>query len=229
MTTENDTNTEGTTEPPVTLTNADDTQRGADTAGGADTQGDTGTGGETTVGNDSVSGGETIAGNDSVAPLTADSYADLTAPEGLVVDDTLMASAKFIFAEAGVKPSEAPKLLGLYKDALTAQATALQTAASEAFTTMSTTWQRETLALPEFTGSSKDTSLATIARVIDQFGPNGVREVLDATGAGNNPALLQMLLKIGNTLNEGQPTRTGQPAASGRKLSYAEKMYGDKT
>ena len=195
--------------------------------------GDSLPGNESVPGNDSL-GGESAAGNesapaaggeDSIAPLTADSYAEVTLPEGLTVDDALFGEAKSIFAEAGVKPSEAPKLLGVFEKALKAQAEAQQAA----FQTMNETWKTEALALPEFSGAKREASQALIAKVIDEFGGDEVREVLNATGAGNNPALVRMVLKIGEALSEGRPARTGQPANSGGKKSYADAVYGPKT
>lgn len=205
--------------------------QGADTQTGTDTQ--TGNdsvpaGAESTSGTDSVSGGDTQPGADTIAPLSADSYADLTLPAGLTVDDALFAETKSIFAEAGVNPTEAPKLLALYEKALASQATAYESARTEAFTQMSETWRAETLALPEFTGTRQQASLAAISKVVDEFGPKGVRDVLDATGMGNNPLIAQMFLKIADTLGEGRSTRPGNPRGSAKSMSYAEKMYGDK-
>lgn len=216
------------TEPSLVSTVIEgDTQPGADTAGGTDSQAPSGadsTGGDSQGGTDSVAGEETSSGTDTIAPLTADSYVDLKAPEGLVMDDALLGEAKSVFAEADVNPAEASKLLDVYKKGLEAQATANQTA----FTDMRATWLKESKALPEFAGSKLEPALASISKVIDEFGSNEVREVLSATGAGDNPAIAKMMYKIAEALSEGRPTAGGRPPG-GQKKSYAELQYGDKT
>lgn len=46
---------------------------------------------------------------------------------------------------------------------------------------------------------------AKFAPIIDQYGGPGFREMLDATGMGNNPVLFDFLSKVSEVLSEGTP------------------------
>ena len=175
-------------------------------------------------GSDTVPGNETSPGADSIAPLTADSYT-FDFPDTVTVDDTLMSEVKTIAAENNLAPEALGKVMALLPKALEAQAAAVQKANLDAFNNTQTTWRKEVEALPEFQGTRKDSSLAMIGRALDQFGNDEVRRVLTATGAGNNPAVVQFVLKMAQALGEGQPTPPGRPPGSGGRKSYAEKAY----
>lgn len=184
---------------------------GSDTVGGTDTQTgtDTSSGTDTAAGADTQTGADTNSGSDT---LTADSYKDLTLPEGFVLDDALMTTAKTTFAELGVSPDIAPKLLDLYANvtkAVNAQAT-------QDFTTQQAAWKTEIDAIPEFQGEARATSLQAIGKVFDEYGTPEARAALDAYGTGNNPALVKMFLRMATALSEGTPTTQGRPAPTGK-------------
>lgn len=178
---------------------------GTDTVSGTDITSGT----DTTSGADTQSGADTTSGTDA---LTVDSYKDLALPEGFVLDDALMTTAKASFAELGIKPDLAPKLLDLYATvtkAVNAQAT-------QEFATQQTAWTTEINTMPEFQGEARATSLQAIGKVFDEYGTPEARAALDAFGTGNNPALVKMFLRMANALSEGTPTTQGRPAATGK-------------
>lgn len=193
---------------------------GADSQTGTDTQ----SGADTTSGADSQTGTASQSGTDS---LTAESYKDLTLPEGFVVDDALLTTAKTTFAELGVAPDVAPKLLDLYATvtkAVNAQATS-------DFNAQQTAWKTEIDAMPEFQGEARATSLQSIGKVFDEYGTPEARAALDAFSTGNNPALVKMFLRMANALSEGTPTSQGRPAATGKDgkpLSQTGKTIGQR-
>lgn len=192
--------------------------QGADTVSGADTASSTEAGAD---------GNDTLSGNDAPDALTVESYKDLTLPEGFVVDDALMTTAKTTFAELGIPPDQAPKLLDLYATA----AKAANAQAAEAFQAEQTAWVNEIHAMPEFQGEAQATSLQAIGRVLDEYGTPEARAALDANGTGNNPALVKMFFKIAQALSEGPPTGQGRPAptgADGRPVSLKGKTIGQR-
>jgi hypothetical protein len=195
-----------------------DTVAGGDTSTGADTGTDTSAAG---------AGQDTVAGADGADALTVESYKDLTLPEGFVVDDALMTTAKTTFAEIGIAPDKAPALIKLFADA----SLAAQTRATADFQAQQTTWLGEVNAMPEFQGEARATSLQAIGRVFDEYGTPEAKEALDAYGAGNNPALVKMFLKMASVLSEGAPTGQGRPAptgADGKPASLAGKSLGQR-
>lgn len=194
--------------------------------GGADTQ----PGNDSTAGPESESGQESVAGESESSPdaLTADSY-DIKLSDELTGNDALISSAKTLFAEVGVQPDQAQKLVDFYTEALKTQATEQQAA----WNAEQSAWKTEIEAMPEFKGPTRDTSLQSIAKLFDEFGDDNARAALNAYGTGNNPALVRMFLKMANVLNEAAPTPQGRPVGldrNGRPISgrtIGETLFGD--
>lgn len=143
-------------------------------------------------------------------PLTLASY-DLKVPEGLTVDEGLMTKFKEASLEGKVDPATAQGYLDLYADALKAAASTSQSSAEA----QSAQWRTETLALPEFTGATRDASLQSLGRFMDEYGSPDLKSVLDATGLGNNPHVVRAFLKAAQALDEGRPVAPGAPANPG--------------
>ncbi len=144
------------------------------------------------------------------APLTLASY-EVALPEGFVPDDGLMTKFKETALAAKLDPKSAQGFVDLYASALQSAAAAA-TSSAEA---QSAAWRNETLALPEFTGATRDASTATLGRFMDDYGSPELRSVLDATGLGNNPHLVRALFKVASMLDEGKPASPGLPANPG--------------
>ncbi len=204
----------------VTVTDSQSAPSGEETSAGTSTEG----------GADSVGGNETTPGADSqpgADSLSADSYPDLKLPEGFVVDDALFTSAKTTFAELGISPEIAPKLLDLYatvSKAVNAQAT-------ESHAAQQTAWTTEINAMPEFQGEARAKSLQAIGKVFDEYGTPEARAALDAFGTGNNPALAKMFHHIASALSEGSPTSQGRPAPvgkDGKPISQSGRTIGQR-
>lgn len=154
--------------------------------------------------------GKTLATEAPAEALSLASY-DLKVPEGLTVDAALMDKFKAASLEGKVAPAAAQGYLDLYHEALKTA----QSSANDAASAQSASWLTETLALPEFTGATKDASLATLGRFMDEYGSNDLKAVLDSTGLGNNPHVVRALLKAAQALDEGRPAPAGAPANPG--------------
>lgn len=174
---------------------------------------------DTIPGADTSPGTDTQPGTDSVSPPD---YTSLTLPEGMIVDDNLFGEFKAEAAEAKLDPDSAQKFLAIGHKLLTAQ----NEANLATFTATQNQWLAEVNAFPEFTGAeAREQSLASIGRVLDEFGTPEVRQLMDLTGAGNNPAMVRMLLNISKALNEGMPTPQGRPAIQAGPKSLGDRLY----
>ena len=143
------------------------------------------------------------------APLT------ITLPEAIAPDPERLTAATATLTELGLDQAGVDKLLPIVTDLLTEQRARDQKALADNFTATTAEWQKQTLALPEFSGPQREQSLAVLGRVMDEFGNDEVRAALNTTGLGNHPGFVKMILDMANTLVEGTPTTQGRPAAPG--------------
>lgn len=143
-------------------------------------------------------------------PIDPASY-ELTLPETFSVDEATLTEAREVFAAAGVPKDKAQGLIDLYAKTQTAA----QTAAAAEFTAQQTAWMTELNAMPELQGATRETSLAAIGRVFDEYGPEA-REAFNNPLIGNNPAVVKFMLKVASTLSEGNPSAPGRPANPGK-------------
>jgi hypothetical protein len=186
-------------------------------AGDATASGDQGGSTDSGTGADSVggdtSGGDSQPGGEESQPgadsLSLDSYSSMKLPDGFEADDALIGDAKQLMLDAKVPPDQAQKFLDLYAKGLQTQTDKLV----QSFQTQQQQWRDEIGQWPEFKGQdATKNSTAIIGQVIDQFGSEDVRKIMDSTGAGNHPALVRMFLNIGKAMAEGKSTPPGGPA-----------------
>lgn len=151
---------------------------------------------------------------------------DIKLPEGVTVDEKLLADFKGIIADAKLSPSErAQKLADMHLAALNAATEA----STKLWTDTQKKWADEVRADKELGGSNFDPMRATAAKAIDQLFPNKeeadrVRMALDFTGAGNNPEIIRAFYRAGKALSEGGPV-AGKPTGSGGPKSAAATLY----
>lgn len=139
-------------------------------------------------------------------PLTAEA---LKFPEGFTADAE--ASGKFleIANELGLSSEAANKLVGLQAD-LMKQASE---AGSKLWEDTQKQWQDQVRADPEIGGTKLEENLSHIAKLLTSHGNDEVRQAFDITGAGNHPAVIKFLSKIGKELGEGSPV-SGRPSTA---------------
>lgn len=163
------------------------------------------------------------------APITAESYV-FTYPEGFTEDAEVMAGIKATLAKASVPPEIAQELVTTHVEQLKAAVAAGVAASQTQFSEMNSKWVTEINAMPEFQGEAKKQTSATLGRVWDEFGSPEAKEAFNLTGAGNNPAIVRMFLKMAAALSEGRPAAPGAPAGSSpSQQTRGQKLYGSKT
>ena len=149
-------------------------------------------------------------------------YTDFKLPEGVKVDDEVMGQFKTLAAEAKVSQETAQKFMDLHSAAIAKAAAA----PFDAWRSTQSAWQAEIKADPDIGGKNLNQSQATIAKLIDSLGKNeaqAFRQALNFTGAGNNPAIVKALVKIGQTFTEGGPVNGGGKPAEVK--SPAKSIY----
>lgn len=87
-------------------------------------------------------------------------------------------------------------------------------------------WQAEIKADPEFGGDKLKKSLGFAAAAIDKLGGNDLRKALNQTNAGNNPAVVRAMIRMGQMMADPSSLSTGKPA-NGAKPRNAEQTARD--
>lgn len=168
--------------------------------------------------------GTPTAQTETPAPVSAEPLKldDLTLPEGLAKEGLEEFVALANDAKLGPKErSEA--LLGLYAK----HAKELADAPFEAYKAMNEAWQTELKNDPEIGGAKLQSDvLPAVSKLIDTYGGDKLREVLNLTGAGNNPEMARFLYKVAKAFTESSTHVTGSPLSGAvKRPSAAEAMY----
>ena len=154
------------------------------------------------------------------APAT---YADFKAPEGYTLDKAVIDKAVPIFKELNLNQDQAQKLVEFYASTQVDGAKA----GEAAYNATREGWRNEVL---------KDTTLSTgtdlkpevkqaIGRTVDALGAElaaEFRQVMDLTGAGDNPAFVKAMHKLSAFVTEGRPASGSGPSPAGQRAPDAK-------
>lgn len=150
----------------------------------------------------------------------------LKIPEGFTADEAQLSEFSAIFSDQTLEPNaRAQKLLDLHTKALKAAVEG----PSKAWDDLTVKWVGEIAADKDLgTGDAKSPLKpevkAALSKIIDQVGGTELRQALDFTGAGNNPAIVRAFYKLGQQFTEGKPVQ-GNPPSTQR--SGASALYPD--
>ena len=151
-----------------------------------------------------------------VVPLTVE---DIVLPEGFAPAPELQQEFVDVMNDADLSAKDrATALIALQAKALTAASEA----SSAAWTEMQDKWRTEVKADPAFSGEKLTTAVASVAKLISEYGTPELNGVFDLTGAGNNIHVIKFLSNIAGKLTEGSFT-AGSPA--GGEASAASLLY----
>ncbi len=148
-------------------------------------------------------------------------YTEFKLPEGVSVDDAALKTATDLFKQAGLPQEQAQKFIDL---AVSREQAAAQKGV-QAFVDLQNKWVSEIKADPDIGGDKLEASLASAARAIDRLGVPGLREALNLTGAGNNPAVVKAFVRLGQMVSEDR-FQPGKDAPPEPPKSPAEVIYG---
>lgn len=156
-------------------------------------------------------------------------YADFKLPEGYSFDDAVKTEANALFKDLGLSQDGAQKLIDFY----TAKHKAALDAPIKAWQDQQEKWIGEVKADPEIGGKLGQVK-TDIAKAINSLGPDlaaAFREVMDFTGAGNNPTFIKAFWNFSKRLTEGGhvaaggPSKFGQSKPGAQPESAARAMY----
>jgi len=139
---------------------------------------------------------------------------DITS-KGEEVDDEFFEDYKKASHKAGVLPSQAQEMFNWYldkaKNELDSQDREQQDTIESSIRTLKTDW-----------GSSYDARVRAAQAAVQHFGDDNLREYLDSTGIGNDPSLIKVFSKIGETLSDDNFKGQADSGSYGRTPQQAQ-------
>lgn len=170
-------------------------------------------------------------------PGSPEEYDSPAVPEGVTLDERLVNQFKSQAYKLGIPKAQAKALMDWYVTAEIERVTQFQAEAAR---------QKEEgmKALRERWGGAADRNVALAQRVVAEYGGSELKQALDESGAGNDPAVIAFLARIGQTLAEDnlidpktlttsveearkEIARIKAEAAKDRKHPYVDRTHPD--
>ena len=170
---------------------------------------------ETILGGDETSADETSADETSKAP---DSYQDFEYPEKFNVDKGIEDGFKAKFKEFDFTQEQAQNVISMMAEATQEQ---LANHAQQI-----KNWKVELKNDPEFGKANFDANITAAKKALTHFGGKEVGKLLDASGFGNNPAIVKMFTAIGKAMGEDS-FNSGEGGSGEEDKPIHELLYGD--
>lgn len=156
-----------------------------------------------------------------------EAYADFTLPEGLTLADETLNALKDFAKGKNLPQSDAQAMV----DVLVQHHTRAVETATQAFTQASEEWAAACRADKDFGGANFDDSVAAIGHVMQEFGDQELRDVLNTSHLGNHPALFRFIAKVGKAIGERPLDGGGSGQGTGAGAGVppmAERFYPTK-
>lgn len=153
-------------------------------------------------------------------PVVPEKY-DLKLPDGSRLEAAHVEKIASYSKEHGLSNEQAQKLLER-DNSLVADFFDGQKAQFEA---NKTAWLEESKTDKEIGGDSLGKNAELSKRVLDRFGTEKFKQLLDETGAGNHPEFIRVFTRIGRLMSEDQFVMPGTQPTNAKK-STEEILYG---
>ena len=131
------------------------------------------------------------------------------------VDEEFFNDYKEASHKAGVLPSQAQEMFNWYMDKANSeverQETEDQHSIENSLKTLQTDW-----------GNAYEVKLNAARNAVNHFGDDGLKDYLDSSGLGNNPNLIKVFSKIGETLSDDSFKGDSNPGNYGRTPEQAQ-------
>ncbi|MEK9753372.1 MAG: hypothetical protein VW338_09195 [Rhodospirillaceae bacterium] len=151
-----------------------------------------------------------------------ETYEAFTMPEGVEVDQAALDVFMPLAKDAGLTQAQAQKFVDLYADNLKGAVEGQQKAWAET----NDKWVEDAKADKEIGGDKWDESVGVANAALKKFAGEDFAAFSQYTGAGNNPAFIRLMYRVGKAMADDSFENGG---ASVGELSTAEKMFGATT
>lgn len=147
-----------------------------------------------------------------------EAYADFTLPEGMELDTAILGEFKDFAKELNLPQDKAQKIVDFQTKLAAKQAEEYQAAV----TRQGEAWATAVKNDPELGGENYDKSVASAVKVIQAFGDDGLRDLLNNSGLGNHPALFKFCHRVSQAISEDKFVLPGNQPAAAKEMSLID-------
>lgn len=138
-------------------------------------------------------------------------YTDFEAPEGVTLNDEMLAQFKDFAKGKGLSQEEAQSVVDM---GVNLMANADKQLAEQIATTRAE-WREATLADEEFGGSKWREAQPAAKAGLERFGTPALKELLDQSGLGDHPEVIRYFYRVGKATGEHDFVNSGKPPSQG--------------
>ena len=138
-------------------------------------------------------------GEGSGAP---EAYQDFTFPEGVKLEEAMMADFAAWAKENNISQANAQKLVDINSEAVKRVSEDGKKANDVAIKKMTDTWIQAQKDHPEYGGAAHKESVATARLAVEKLGGAELRETFDKLGVGEHPVLFNAFVRLGNLMKD---------------------------
>ncbi|MBT9575533.1 MAG: peptidase [Pseudomonas umsongensis] len=147
-----------------------------------------------------------------------EAYTDFTLPEGMEMDAEVLGEFTGLAKELNISQESAQKLIDLQSKIATQQAEQYQAAVIK----QGEQWKEAVKNDPELGGENYDKSVASAVKVIQAFGDDGLRDLLNNSGLGNHPALFKFCHRVSQAISEDKFVIPGNQQQAPKEMTIVD-------
>lgn len=147
-----------------------------------------------------------------------EAYANFKLPEGMELDAEVLGEFTAFAKELNLPQDKAQKIVDFQAKLAAKQADEYQAVALK----QGQDWANQVKNDPELGGANYEKSVASAVKVIQSFGDDGLRDLLNNTGLGNHPALFKFCHRVSQAMSEDKFVMPGSQTAAPKEMSIIE-------
>lgn len=147
-----------------------------------------------------------------------EAYESFKLPEGMELDAEVLGEFTAFAKELNLPQDKAQKIVDFQAKLAAKQADEYQAAALK----QGQEWANQIKSDPELGGDNYERSVASAVKVIQAFGDDGLRDLLNQSQLGNNPALFKFCHRISQAISEDKLVLPGSQTPAPKEMSIID-------
>lgn len=139
-------------------------------------------------------------------------YAAFDLPEGMSIDDTVLADASQIFKDLGLTQDQSQKLVEFHASQVQAESQRQV----DSFNQLMNEWQTQTRSDSDIGGDKLEENVGFARVALDKYGTPELSQLMEDHGVGNHLEIIRFMSLVGRSLREDGPAGA---ASSGSAVS----------